>query len=330
MDAPIGSMVLDMDRPTVIVTEPIHPAGIRLLEEAGAEVVQLPPGSDERALMEVAPRADALITRGGIRVTRAIMAASPRLRVVGVHGVGCDHVDLGAARDLGKVVLNTPSALTATVAEMTLALMLALTRRVVSADKAVRAGEWTRKYGDLIGSELMGKTVGVIGLGRIGAAVARRLKPFDVTLLYYDVTERTALEDELGVKRVDLDTLLRESDIITLHTPLTPGTRGLLSRREFNLMKDGVYLVNTARGKVIDQRALVEALKAGKVAGAALDVFEEEPLDPEDPLASMDNVILTPHLGASSREAMRRMAVQVAEEVMEVLRGGVLESPVVM
>jgi len=319
-----------MDRPTVIVTEPIHPAGIRLLEEAGAEVVQLPPGSDERTLMEVAPRADALITRGGIRVTRAIMAASPRLRVVGVHGVGCDHVDLGAARDLGKVVLNTPSALTATVAEMTLALMLALTRRVVSADKAVRAGEWTRKYGDLIGSELMGKTVGIIGLGRIGAAVARRLKPFGVTLLYCDVAERTALEEELGVKRVDLDTLLRESDIITLHTPLTPGTRGLLSRREFNLMKDGVYLVNTARGKVIDQRALVEALKAGKVAGAALDVFEEEPLDPEDPLASMDNVILTPHLGASSREAMRRMAVQVAEEVMEVLRGGVPESPVVM
>lgn len=319
-----------MDGFTVVVTEPIHPAGIQLLEEAGVEVVQLPPGSDEAALMKEAPRADALITRGGIRVTREIMAASPRLRAVGVHGVGCDHVDLQAARELGKVVFNTPLALTETVAEMTLALMLALTRRVVSADKAVRAGEWTRKYGDLIGSELMGKTVGIIGLGKIGAAVARRVKPFGVELLYHDVAERSELEAELGIRRVELDTLLRMSDIITLHTPLTPQTRGLISRRELDLMADGVYLVNTARGKVIDQRALVEALRAGKVAGAALDVFEVEPLDPADPLASMDNVILTPHLGASSREAMRRMAVQVAEGVVKVLRGGVPNSPVVI
>lgn len=319
-----------MDGFTVVVTEPIHPAGIQLLEEVGVEVVQLPPGSDEAALMKEAPRADALITRGGIRVTREIMAASPGLRAVGVHGIGCDHVDLQAARELGKVVFNTPLALTETVAEMTLALMLALTRRVVSADKAVRAGEWTRKYSDLIGSELMGKTVGIIGLGKIGAAVARRVKPFGVELLYHDVAERPELEAELGVRRVELDTLLRMSDIITLHTPLTHRTRGLISRRELDLMAYGVYLVNTARGKVIDQRALVEALRAGKVAGAALDVFEAEPLDPADPLVSMDNVILTPHLGASSREAMRRMAVQVAEGVVEVLRGGVPNSLVVI
>jgi len=319
-----------MERFNVIVTEFIHPAGIQLLEEAGVEVLQLPPGSDGSALMEEVPGADALITRGGIRVTREIMAASTRLRVVGVHGVGCDHVDLQAAKELGKVVLNTPSALTETVAEMTLALMLALTRRVVSADRAVRAGEWTRKYGDLIGSELMGKTVGIIGLGRIGAAVASRLTPFRVELLYHDVIERSELEAELGIRRVELDALLGESDIITLHTPLTPGTHVLISKREFKLMRAGVYLVNTSRGKVIDQRALVEALETGKVAGAALDVFEEEPLDPADPLASMGNVILTPHLGASSREAMRRMAVQVAEGVVEVLRGGVPESPVVV
>ena len=259
-----------------------------------------------------------------------MMAASPRLRAVGVHGVGCDHVDLQAARELGKVVLNTPAALTETVAEMTLALMLALTRRVVSADKAVRAGEWTRKYGDLIGSELLDKTIGIIGLGRIGAAVARRLKSFKVELLYYDVANRPELESELDIMRVDLDTLFRSSDIITLPTPHIPQTRNLVSKRAFNLMKDGVYLVNTARGKIIDQPALIDALKKGKVAGAALDVFEEEPLDPSNPLTSMDNVILTPHLAASSREAMRRMAVQVAEGVMAVLRGGIPESPVVM
>lgn len=319
-----------MEKFTVVVTEPIHPAGIKLLSDAGVEVVQLPPGSDEAVLMEVAPGADAFITRGSIKVTRQIMEASPRLRAVGVHGVGCDHVDLPAAREIGKVVLNTPSALTETVAEMTLALMLALTRRVVSADKAVRAGEWTRKYRDLIGSELLDKTVGIIGLGRIGAAVARRLKSFRMELLYYDVADRSEVESELGVRRVDLDTLFSSSDIITLHTPLIPQTRNLVSKRAFNLMKDGVYLVNTARGKIIDQSALIDALKMGKVAGAALDVFEEEPLDPSNPLASMDNVILTPHLAASSREAMRRMAVQVAEGVMAVLRGGIPESPVVM
>ena len=319
-----------MDKFTVVVTEPIHPAGIQLLVDAGVKVVQLPPGSDEAALMEVAPGADAFITRGNIKVTRQIMKASPQLRAVGVHGVGCDHVDLQAARELGKVVLNTPAALTETVAEMTLALMLALTRRVVSADKAVRAGEWTRKYGDLIGSELLDKTIGIIGLGRIGAAVARRLKSFKVELLYYDVANRPELESELDIMRVDLDTLFRSSDIITLHTPHTPQTRNLVSKRAFNLMKDRVYLVNTARGKIIDQPALIDALKKGKVAGAALDVFEEEPLKPSNPLASMDNVILTPHLAASSREAMRRMAVQVAEGVMAVLRGGIPESPVVM
>ena len=319
-----------MEKFTVVVTEPIHPAGIKLLSDAGVEVVQLPPGSDEAALMEVAPGADAFITRGSIKVTRQIMEASPRLRAVGVHGVGCDHVDLPAAREIGKVVLNTPSALTETVAEMTLALMLALTRRVVSADKAVRAGEWTRKYRDLIGSELLDKTVGIIGLGRIGAAVARRLKSFKMELLYYDVANRSEVESELGIRSVDLDTLFSSSDIITLHTPLIPQTRNLVSKRAFNLMKDGVYLVNTARGKIIDQSALIDALKMGKVAGAALDVFEEEPLNPSNPLASRDNVILTPHLAASSREAMRRMAVQVAEGVMAVLRGGIPESPVVM
>jgi len=319
-----------MEKFTVVVTEPIHSAGIQLLKEAGVDVRQLPPGSDEVNLMEVAPEADALITRGFIRVTREIMVASPRLRVVGVHGVGCDHIDLQAAKEIGKAVFNTPSALTETVAEMTLALILALTRRVVSADKAVRAGDWTRKYGDLIGSELMDKTIGIIGLGRIGSAVARRLKPFRVEILYYDVVDRSEVEAELGIRRVDLDTLFRLSDIITLHTPLTPQTRGLISKRAFGLMKDGVYLVNTARGKIVDQLALIEALKTGKVSGAALDVFEEEPLDPSNPLASIDNVILTPHLAASSREAMRRMAVQVAEGVMAVLRGGVPESPVVM
>jgi len=315
---------------TVVVTEPIHEAGIELLRREGVKVISLPPGSDIDSLREVSPEADALITRGSIKVTREIMASSQRLRAVGVHGIGCDHVDLEAAKELGKVVLNTPRALTETVAEMAIALMLSLTRRIVSADKAVRTGQWSRKYGDLKGMEIKGKTVGIVGLGKIGTAAARRLKPFDVELVYYSRTRRGDVEEELGLEWVSLEDLLRRSDIISLHVPHTPETYHLLSSEEFEIMKDGVYIVNTARGKIIDQKALVEALKAGKVAGAALDVFEVEPLEPEDSLALMDNVVLTPHLGASSEEAMMRMATQVAEGVLKVLRGEAPDHPVLM
>jgi D-3-phosphoglycerate dehydrogenase len=258
------------------------------------------------------------------------MESSPNLRVIGVHGVGYDHVDIQAAEDLGKIVFHTPSALTETVAEMTLALMLSLIRKVVKADGAIRAGEWARKYQDLIGSEIMGKTIGIVGLGRIGSAVAHRLKPFEVELLYSDIVRREELEHGLGIRKVDLDILLKTSDIITLHIPLTPLTKGLISNREFEMMRDKVYIVNMARGEVIDQRALIEALRSGKVSGAALDVFDEEPLDPADPLVSMDNVILTPHIGASTVEALKRMAIQVAKGVIEVLRGGIPDNPVVV
>ncbi len=314
---------------TIVVTEPIHPAGIELLEENGVKVIELPPGADEAALQEMSHLADALITRGGIKVTGTTMISSPKLKVVGVHGIGCDHIDLEAAKELGKVVLNTPTALTESVAEMALALLLALTRRVVSADKAVRAGEWSRKYSDLVGSELMGKTVGVVGLGKIGSAVARRLRAFDVELIYFSRTRKEELEAELGIEKVDFDELLRRSDVITVNLPYTRETHHLLSTKEFDLMRDGVYIVNTARGRIIDQRALVKALQDGKVAGTALDVFEVEPLDPDSPLTEMDNVILTPHLSASSLEAMKRMAVQVARGVLQVLNGEMPDNPVV-
>jgi len=319
-----------LEKFTVVVTEPIHQAGIDFLEERSVEVISLPPGSDINALGEVAPNADGFITRGSIKVTREIMASSPRLKAVGVHGIGCDHVDLEAARELGKVVLNTPTALTETVAEMAIALMLSMTRRIVSADKAVRAGEWSRKYGDLKGIEVMGKTVGLIGLGKIGTATARRLKPFGVDLVYYSRTRKEDVEEELGMEWVSLEQLLRRSDIISLHVPHSPETYHMLSSVEFEMMKDGVYIVNSARGKIIDQAVLVEALKSGKVAGAALDVFEVEPLPQGDPLASMDNVILAPHLGASSQEAMWRMATQVADGVFKVMNGERPDHPVVI
>jgi D-3-phosphoglycerate dehydrogenase len=314
----------------VVVTEPIHPAGVELLEENGVNVVQLPPGSNEDTLRAEASRVNGLITRGGIKITRSFMESSPGLKAVGVHGIGCDHVDLNAAGELGKVVLNTPNALTESVAEMAMALMLALTRRVVSADKAVRRGEWNRKYGDLRGVEIAGKTLGIIGMGRIGSAVAKRARGFDVKVVYHDVYRREDLEKELGIKHAAIEEVLREADIISLHVPFSPETHHMIGEGELASMKDGVYIVNTARGRIVDQTALVEALKAGKVAGAALDVFEEEPLDPASPLASMDNVILTPHLAASSEEAMRRMAVQAAEGVLKALRGEPPDHPVVI
>jgi D-3-phosphoglycerate dehydrogenase len=306
---------------TVLVTEPIHPDGIRLMVEGGLDVRMLQPGSGEGDLLREIAQADALVTRGGVRVTREAMMASRGLKAIGVHGVGVDHIDLRAAGELGILVFNTPTALTEAVAEMTIGMMLSLTRRIVSADRAVRSGQWNRKYTDLIGVDLMGKTVGIIGLGRIGAAVARRLRPFGVKMVYYDLQDRRDIEHELGLKRVSLEELIQQSDIISIHLPLTPETRGLISRREFEMMKDGVYIINTARGGIIVQEDLIEALSSGKVSGAALDVFEREPLEVESPLIGMDNVILTPHLGASSVEAMRRMAVEVAEGIIRISRG---------
>ena len=306
---------------TVLVTEPIHPDGVRLMVEGGLDVRTLQPGSGEGDLLREIAQADALVTRGGVRVTREAMMASRGLKAIGVHGVGVDHIDLRAAGELGILVFNTPTALTEAVAEMTIGMMLSLTRRIVSADRAVRSGQWNRKYTDLIGVDLMGKTVGIIGLGRIGSAVARRLRPFGVKMVYYDLQDRRDIEHELGLKRVSLEELIQQSDIISIHLPLTPETRGLISRREFEMMKDGVYIINTARGGIIVQEDLIEALSSGKVSGAALDVFEREPLEVESPLIKMDNVILTPHLGASSAEAMRRMAVEVAEGIIRISRG---------
>jgi len=318
-----------MTKHTVIVTEPIHKAGIELLERNGVDVVQLPSGSDETTLQAEALRAAALITRGSIKVTRDFMASAPLLKAVGVHGIGCDHVDLEAAEELGNVILNTPFALTESVAEMAVALLFSISRRVVSADKAVRAGEWHRKYGDLRGIEVMGKTVGIVGLGKIGAAIARRLKSFGVNLVYNSRTRKPSLEEEIGIEYASLQDLLERSDIVSLSLPYTPETHHFIDAGRIAEMKDGVYIVNTARGRVIDQEALIEALETGKVAAAGLDVFEEEPLDTGSPLASMDNVVLTPHLAASSEEAMERMAVQVAEGVLKVLNGEDPDYPVV-
>jgi D-3-phosphoglycerate dehydrogenase len=313
----------------VIVTEPINAVGVEYLRNKRVNVYELPPGSDEESLMELIDEADGLITRGSIRITREMMERSPRLKVVGVHGQGCDHVDLKAAQELGKVVCNTPDALTVTVAEMTLALTLAAFRNLVAADKAIRAGQWNRKYGDLIGLELAGKTVGIVGLGRIGTAVAKRLRAFDAEVVYWSRTRKPEVERELGIRWMELNELLKVSDVVSLHVPGTAETSRLIGERELGLMKQGVIFVNMARGIVVDEGALIRTLKSGKIRVAALDVFEKEPISPDNPLMKMDNVILTPHLGACNLEGMQRMAVQVAEGVWKAMNGQRPDNPVV-
>lgn len=309
-----------MNKEKVIVAEPIHEDGIEILKRK-CHVVSLPLGSDEGVLLSQADKTGAVVSRGFIRVTRDFMRAAHKLKVVAVHGAGVDHVDLEAASELDVVVFNTPNALTDAVAELTVAVILALLRRIVTADRAVRAGEWNRKYSDLVGLELMGKTVGIVGLGRIGEAVARRMRCFNVDVIYSDVLEKRPLHDELGIKRVAFDELISASDVVTFHTPLTPKTLNMVSDVEFGLMKKGIYLVNMARGKVIDEKALERALRSGRVAGVALDVLEEEPPRLDNPLLKSENVILTPHIGASTQEAMRRMSMQCAEGVLKVFRG---------
>lgn len=306
---------------TVIVTEPINKVGVEYLKENHVNVIELPPGSKEDALEAHISEADGLITRGSIKITRSLMEQNPRLKVVGVHGIGCDHVDLEAAKELGKVVCNTPDALTVTVAEMAMALTLALLRNVVSADKAVRKGEWSRKYSDLIGAELAGKKVGIIGLGRIGEATAHRMQAFGAEIGYWSRTRKPEKEKEYGFKWMTLDELTKWSEIISIHIPATQETMKLISAKHIDQMRTGVYIVNTARGKVIDEEVLIKALKSGKIRAAALDVFMNEPLSTDSPLCSMDNVILTPHLGASNLEGMQRMALQVAEGVLQAING---------
>jgi D-3-phosphoglycerate dehydrogenase len=303
---------------TIVVLEPIHVDGIELLKKHGT-VIQLPLGSSWTDLLEYSKRTDAFVTRGFIKIPKEVLEKAERLKVIGVLGAGVDHIDVDFAEKRQIQIVRTPAALTDTVAEFTIGLMLALLRKIPMADAAVRKGEWDKKYSDLVGTDLMEKTVGIIGLGLIGSAVAKRLKAFGVNLVYYKRSRNFELEKKLGIKYAPLEQLLAASDIISIHVPLTAETRHMISHEEFSQMKRGVYVVNTSRGAVMDEEALCNALLSGRVAGAALDVFKSEPIDRDSPLIGLDNVILTPHLAASSKEALRRMSVAVVEEVIRIL-----------
>ncbi len=313
-------------RPKVFVTREIPERGLSKIRdhfEVDLWKDEAPPPKD--VIIERVRDADALVSLLTDPIDAEIFDAAPKLRIVSQYAVGYDNIDIGEATKRGIYVTNTPGVLTETVADFTFALMLAVARRVVEADKYVREGRWKVAWHPLmmLGSDVYGRTLGIVGMGRIGSAVARRAKGFGMRILYYDSVRREELERELGAEFADLDRLLEESDYVSLHVPLTPETYHLIGEEQLRKMKPTAFLINTARGKVVDQKALYRALKEGWIAGAGLDVFEQEPIPPDDPLLKLDNVVLAPHAASASHETRSRMAEMVAENLIAFLNGKV-------
>jgi len=318
-------------RPRVYVCRPLLGRGMALLQEHCEVRVwpdpEVPPPREvlEREVQE----ADGLVTLVTERVDAALLEAAPRLRVVSNVAVGYDNVDVPAATRRGVVVTNTPDVLTETTADLAWALLLAAARRVAEADRFTRGGRW-RSWGLelMLGQDVYGRTLGVVGLGRIGRAVARRAVGFGMRVLYTSRRRHEDAERELGVQWRELDELLAEADFVTLHTPLTPETRHLIHRARLRRMKPTAVLVNTCRGAVVDEAALAEALREGWIWAAGLDVFEREPLPPDSPLLSLENVVLAPHIGSASFATRARMSEMAAENCVAVLTGRRPPNPV--
>jgi D-3-phosphoglycerate dehydrogenase len=299
----------------ILVAEPLAEDGLTLLRAEHEVVTAANPPREE--LLERIPRYDALIVRSGIRVDAQLIRAGTRLVVIGRAGTGLDNIDLEAADAAGVAVVNAPAANTTAVAEHALALMLALARQITTAESSLRAGEWRRA--DFMGVELAGKTLGIIGLGRIGLAVADRARAMDMQLLGADPYVAADAAAAHGVRLAPIAELLPRADFVSLHVPLADATRGLLGPAELAQMKPTAIVINTARGGIVDETALAAALAAGRLGGAGMDVFEDEPLPADSPLRSAPNTVLTPHLGASTREAQTRAGVETAQRVLDVL-----------
>lgn len=309
----------------VLISDSIAPEGLTVFETAGIPA-DYKPGIPREALLEAIPHYDALMVRSQTKVDRAVIEAGVRLKVVGRAGVGVDNIDVAAATQHGIIVVNSPEGNTIAAAELTFALLLALARKIPQADRSLRAGEWKRQQ--WVGVELSRKALGVIGIGKIGREVARRARAFGMQVLAYDPHVPPAHIQQLGAEPVDLETLLRQSDFITLHAPLTAETRHLLNAERLRQTKPGVRIINCARGELIDLDALADAIESGHVAGAALDVFPKEPPPPDLRVLHQPQNVLTPHLGASTEEAQVKVAIDVAEQIVAVLTGGVPRSPV--
>lgn len=301
----------------VLVSDPISDMGIQMLYDAADVEVVKQSGLSEDELIAIIGEYDALLVRSQTKVTEKIMNAGTKLKVIGRAGVGVDNIDLEAATKRGIIVINAPDGNTIATCELTFAMMMATARMIPQAYKKTVGGEWDRKF---IGVELRNKTLGILGMGRIGSEVAKRAKVFGMEVIGYDpfLTEERA--EKMGVKLGTVNEIAAQADFITVHTPLTPETRHLISRTQFELMKPGIRIINCARGGIIDELALVEAIDQGIVAGAAFDVFEVEPPTKDHPFLTNPKVIVTPHLGASTIEAQENVAIDVSEEVLHILR----------
>lgn len=302
--------------PRILVADPIAQDGVDILSR-GADV-DVRTGQSSDALIAMIGDYDALVVRSETKVTAAVIAAGTRLQVIGRAGVGVDNIDIPAATERGITVVNAPTGNTVSAAEHTIGLMLAMARHIPAADASLRAGEWKRSA--FVGVEVRGKTLGVIGLGQVGSEVARRARGLDMRVVGHDPFVPEERARALGVELASLDELLQQADFICVHTTLTQGTRGLIGPEEIARMKPSVRLINTARGGVIDEAALAEAVRSGRIAGAAIDVFVKEPPDDRS-LIETPGIIVTPHLGASTAEAQERVAVDVADQILKVLRG---------
>jgi D-3-phosphoglycerate dehydrogenase / 2-oxoglutarate reductase len=305
-----------MSRPKVLLFEKVHRKGLEFLEQSGCELV-FPEAINEEALLKVIPPVEGIIFRTRGYLGRRLMEAAPNLKVVGRHGVGLDNLDIEAATDLGIWVVSTPEANSQSVAEMVLSLALMLSRKIPQSMRALREDRWEDRN-TYVGQEILGRTLGIVGLGRVGSTIARTWHHgFACPILFRDIVAKPEWESALGARPVSLEEVLRQSDYISLNVPLTAETRGMIGERELSLMKKSAFIINAARGPVWQE---------GWIAGAAADVFEEEPTAPDNPLLRLENFIGTPHVAAHTQEAMQRMSM-VAEDIVRVIRGSAPKYP---
>jgi D-3-phosphoglycerate dehydrogenase len=314
-----------MPKPKVLLFEKIHRKGIEYLEREGCEIV-FPESLDEAGILKVVQPVEGIVFRTRGYLSRTIMEAAPRLKVVGRHGVGLDNLDMHAATDLGIWVVSTPEANSEAVAEHVLSLGLALSRHLPQTIRALKEDRWEDRNRH-VGQELLGKTLGIVGLGRVGSAIARIWhRAFGCPILFRDIVPKPEWEQALGAKPVSLEELLRTCDYVSLNVPLTPETRGMIGERELSLMKRSAYIINAARGPVWQEEALSRALTQGWIAGAAADVFEQEPTTADNPLLRLENFIGTPHVAAHTQDAIQRMAM-VVEDIVAVIQGRAPKHP---
>ncbi len=313
-----------MPKPKVYVTRELPERGLKVIRKHfDTEVWTEYASPPKKVIIEKARNVDALASLLSDKIDAEVFNAAPKLKIVAQMAVGFDNIDVQEATKRGIYVTNTPEVLTDTTADFAWALLMAVARRVVEADKYVRTGQWKVSWHPsmMLGRDIYNATIGIVGAGRIGYAVAKRAKGFDMKILFYDVVPRPEMEKDLGAKRVELDTLFKESDFVSIHVPLMKETYHLVNAERLKLMKKTAYLINNSRGPVVDEKALYEALKEGKIAGAGLDVFEQEPTPLDNPLLRLDNLVVAPHISSASHETRSKMAEMVAENLVAFFEG---------